>query len=198
MLRTPKCRFPDNVKRCADCGQPFPLPGGMTRRAWLAREACPACEPARLRERIKANIEVDSNGCWLWKGSCAKEGYGQISVHNQPRALHVVSYEVFIGPVPEGHEVCHKCDVRRCGHPEHFFAGTRAANVRDMWSKDRASRPPRITGERHALATLTDGQVAEIRKLRSSDIPQRVIAKQFGVSQSTVWRIAHGKTRTGT
>lgn len=190
-------RFPNNVKPCADCGQPFPLPDGMTRRAWLSREACATCEPARLRERIKANVEIDVNGCWLWKGSCAKEGYGQISVHDQPRAAHVVSYEVFIGPVPEGKEVCYTCDNRPCCNPEHFFAGTRADNVSDMWAKGRASKPPRITGERHPLATLSDDQVVELRKLRASGIPQRSVAKQFGVSQSTVWRLEHGISRSG-
>lgn len=189
-------RFPDNVKPCADCGAPFPLADGMTRRAWLHQEACPACEPARVRERIKGNVTIDANGCWLWNGSCAKAGYGQISVHNTPRAVHVVSYEAFIGAVPEGKEVCHTCDVKPCCNPEHFFAGTQKENVADMWTKGRGAKPPRVVGERNHKATLNNAQVEELRKLRATGLSQRKVAKRFGVSPSTVWRLFHHGRKT--
>jgi len=189
-------RFPDNVMPCGDCWRAFSLPEGMSRRAWLHLGVCVECESERLRTRILENVEVDVHGCWLWKGNCGKEGYGQFSVRGVPRAVHVVSYRVFVGPVPEGKEICHDCDVRPCCNPEHFFAGTRAENVADMWAKGRGVKPPRIAGEQHAKATLSDEQVAEIRRLRTVGVPQRTVALRFGVSQSTVWRFAHGLTRT--
>ena len=46
------------------------------------------------------------------------------------------------------------------------------------------------------MVTLSDQQVAEIRRLRSTGaLKQREVAKLFQVSQSTVWRITHGITR---
>jgi predicted DNA-binding protein (UPF0251 family) len=187
--------FPNNVKPCADCGQLFPLPAGMSRRRWLFQAACLSCEPRRLQERIRAGCVVDSNGCWIWQGSLRTAGYGQINVHDRPEGAHVVSFEAFKGPVPEGKEVCHTCDVRPCCNPEHLFAGTHKENVADMWAKGRGVKPPRVTGKRHHKATLTDSEVAELCKLRASGLSQREVAKRFGVSQSTVWRLFHGETR---
>ena len=190
-----KPRFPDNVKPCEDCGAPFPLPPGMTRRRWLFQAACLACEPARVRERIKAGVDVDANGCWLWRGSTAKMGYGQLSLHDTKRSVHVLAYEVFIGPVPEGLEVCHKCDVKRCCNPDHFFAGTHAENVKDMWAKGRGSPPPTLEGEAHPLAHVSDERVREAIRLRKSGMHQRDVAKLFGVGQGTIWRWVHGRVR---
>jgi len=58
-------------------------------------------------------------------------------------------------------------------------------------------RPPARYGLDNSNATLTDDQVLMVRQLRAEGVPQRVVAKRYGVSQSTVWRLAHGKYRQG-
>ena len=32
-----------------------------------------------LIEKIKANVKVDSNGCWIWQKSVGSHGYGNIA-----------------------------------------------------------------------------------------------------------------------
>jgi len=44
----------------------------------------------------------------------------------------------FIGVIPDGHEICHKCDVRNCVNPDHLYLGTHAQNMADMHQKGRA------------------------------------------------------------
>ena len=72
-----------------------------------------------LLERFEAMyIPTSDCGCWLWMGAISRVvkhpvydiGYGSISMGpGQPIiGSHVASWLLFRGPLPEGHEVCHK------------------------------------------------------------------------------------------
>src|SRR5690606_7471316 len=57
------------------------------------------------------------------------------------RYVHRVTYEAFVGPIPEGLEVDHLCRNRACCNPEHLEPVTRSENRRRAWRD--APRPPR-------------------------------------------------------
>lgn len=147
-----------------------------------------------LRERIIANSVEDERGCWLWQKS-KKNGYGQTSVHRMSTYTHHLAYELFIGPIPPGRFVCHRCDVSACNNPAHLFLGTQAENLADMRAKGRGSKPPVAQGETHHATPLTDKQVVEIRRLAAEGKKQRDIAAQFGCCQATVSSIVRGQYR---
>jgi hypothetical protein len=78
-----------------------------------------------LEHRLIANSVVDPDtGCWIWTGCLSKKGYARITlrINGVPRGkwAHVISYEVFIGPVPDGFELHHKCETECCIHPNHL------------------------------------------------------------------------------
>ncbi len=59
------------------------------------------------------------------------KGYHVISVGGGERKYgHVVAHELFIGPVPEGHDVDHQCDVTWCCNWRHLKAMTHSDNIR--------------------------------------------------------------------
>jgi len=77
-------------------------------------------------------VPVPIAGCWLWPGT-GGGGYGKI---NGMGALRW-AYETFIGEIPNGMFVCHRCDVIGCVNPDHLFLGTNGDNASDMHRKRR-------------------------------------------------------------
>lgn len=161
-------------------------------------QAMPLVYPSSVLTRFWAKVEKsqEPDCCWLWTGYLRNGIHGSLWVDGKNAYVHRLSYEIHIGPIPTGLEVCHRCDVGNCVNPAHLFLGTHIVNVADMNAKGRGSKPPTHFGSSHPQATLSDDQVAEIRRLVLVEgWKQRDVATQFGVSQSTVWRLAHGLTR---
>lgn len=77
--------------------------------------------------------KVDKSGeCWVWTGSISTKGYGRIKRdHGEPghvATAHRVSYELSVGPIPEGMLIDHICHNRACVKPEHLRAVTYKQN----------------------------------------------------------------------
>lgn len=73
-------------------------------------------------------------GCWLWIKSFRNDcGYGQIGFWEDGRNFtlyaHRVSYEQFVGPIPEGLTLDHLCRNRACIRPEHLEPVTLEENI---------------------------------------------------------------------
>lgn len=89
-----------------------------------------------LRERFMASVQVDADqsGCWLWTRRLHPTGYGYFSTRRPdgkwgPRRAHRVSYELFVGPIPDGLTIDHLCGVRHCVNPQHLNAVTQRENT---------------------------------------------------------------------
>ena len=140
------------------------------------------CAPSLARLH-KLSIPVTESGCWLWTANTGRDGYGKIKVNKHTVRAHRFSWEVHCGPIPNGLQVLHRCDVPCCVNPDHLFLGTNIDNVSDCVKKDRHAR-----GNRNGSAILTDDDITAIRKIGRT-VPQRVIAKQFGVNRGHISKI---------
>jgi hypothetical protein len=65
--------------------------------------------------------------CWLWTGSLTSVGYGNFKGDGITYA-HRFAYTTFVGPIPEGMFVDHKCHVRHCVNPAHLQVVTPGQN----------------------------------------------------------------------
>lgn len=145
------------------------------------------------KERIEKNIKVDNNGCWIWQKYTSKDGYGRLgagSRSDNTKTLilaHRYSYLVYVGEIPKGMCVCHKCDNPPCVNPEHLFIGTVKDNMHD---RDKKKRGGDRSGENNGRSKLTPDIVLLIRK---SDETSRRLGKIFGVSKTTILAIKNGK-----
>jgi len=85
----------------------------------------------------KVAVAADDEGCWEWTASTNKLGYGWFGAHRKTHLAHRVSWELNVGPIPEGSHVLHRCDNPPCIRPGHLFLGTDADNMADMVAKRR-------------------------------------------------------------
>jgi len=142
------------------------------------------------------SVRQELGPCWLWTGSILQTGYGCIRNENKSITAHLASWLVHGNSRPaRGLMICHRCDVRKCVNPEHFFIGTGGDNIRDAVAKGRMVQqyaPHRMArGSRHGQSKLTEEQVREIKSLAGS-ASHTAIGARFGVSGSMVGYILRG------
>jgi hypothetical protein len=154
----------------------------------------------RVESLSKINIIT---GCWEWqsafKGKSKLKRYGHLTVGSRTNgtrrtmSAHRYSWEAFIGKIPKGMWVLHRCDNPSCVNPDHLFLGLRQDNVNDREQKQR-NKMPKLVGEQHPRAKLTWMQVEVMRRLLKDGAPRKLVAKWYKISERTISDIATYKT----
>lgn len=145
--------------------------------------------------------------CWLWTGAKAggdspERRYGTIrawlpSGRYGGMYVHRLSWEIANGPIPEGMYVCHRCDVPLCVRPDHLFLGTSRENNADMNAKGRRGYNPNqrvARGEVQWNARLTEETVREVKRRLAAGAQVKPLARELGVSHTTIFDIRAGRT----
>lgn len=150
-------------------------------------------------------------GCWEWLGATnPTKGHGFFKFNGKQTGAHRVAWILAYGSIPAGHGyhgtcVCHRCDNPRCVRPDHLFLGTIQDNLTDMRAKGRERH---VRGDAHGSRTkphlvargsrisrkLTEADVIEIRKRLANGETQVLVARHYGVLQSTISFIATRRT----
>ena len=92
--------------------------------------------PERAAGPLLTSIEVTPTGCWEWQKSLfASSGYAYVKHDGKGRLAHRVSYETFVGPIPEGLQIDHLCRNRPCINPDHLEPVTAAVNQQRQGSE---------------------------------------------------------------
>jgi len=85
-----------------------------------------------LIARFNAKHRPNESGCWVWTAATNGRGYGVIGVNGRQTYAHRLSYEIHVGPIPEGLAIDHLCRNRGCVNADHLEAVTTAENNRRM------------------------------------------------------------------
>jgi|GEM_PF-1842294 len=127
-------------------------------------------EKKNIEQRFWEKVKK-TKGCWEWAGSCMRLGYGMFRLDGLWQPAHRVAWKLVNGEIPEGLDILHKCDNRKCVNPNHLSIGTQNDNMYDMVKKGRQWKK------------LLDFQVAEIRKRHEEqDESVQMLANEYGVS----------------
>lgn len=82
-------------------------------------------DTTKTQERI-LNRTNRTSTCWIWQGNIEPHtGRGRYS----QTWAHRASYQAFIGPIPDGHELHHRCHNPLCVNPAHLQPVTHAEHT---------------------------------------------------------------------
>lgn len=148
--------------------------------------------PADAIRYFMDRVQIDDvDDCWLWKLSTGGHGYGQLFWDKRVQTAHRFAYHLFRGD-PGSKQINHHCGNRRCCNPAHLYAGTQLENFQDMVRHGTHVPPPYKRGSEVGNSKLTEKQAAEIKRGLAQGLSGPHLARQFGVSVSTISLIRRG------
>jgi len=139
------------------------------------------------KERFKRYIDINiDTGCWNWIGGTNPKGYGRFGLKDGNGKwrfyyAHRVSYEVFVGPIPEGMHVLHDCDNPNCVNHEHLHLGSESDNHKEAYNRglmDAAEQYNTVKSNISAIKTRRSwSHLEELVKRQIAEIDKVVIRK---------------------
>lgn len=139
-------------------------------------------------ELFNKKYTLVESGCWQWRASKNRNGYGNFGYKNKTQLAHRVSYQIFIGDIEQDMDILHTCDNPSCVNPFHLFKGTHFDNMRDMVNKGRRKS---TKGEAAPSSKLTAVQVRYIRRYAHKK-HWRFFTEKFNICQSSFYGIKNG------
>jgi hypothetical protein len=130
-----------------------------------------------LRARFETFFEkrgVDE--CWMWLGALNNDGYGGFRIGSLMDKAHRVSFRIYKGEIPVGMQVLHSCDRPGCVNPNHLSVGTILRNQHEAWARGLKKNAHRVSPH-------------DVIAIRESNLPQKELAKFYGVSQPQISKI---------
>jgi group I intron endonuclease len=134
-------------------------------------------------EYFLSRVKVNENGCWIFTGGLAGNGMAKVKRAGKFVSFQRLSYEHYVGAIPENHYVYRTCKDRACINPEHLKTGTKSDITKNMFN----------TGYAHPRGNvkLTEEQVIEIKKSTKS---VKELSNLFKVNDGTIRKVLTGKT----
>jgi hypothetical protein len=149
---------------CQGCGIQFvraTVHSGRNATHFHSRECFLANRELTIEETFNRRVIRHAEGCWGWRRRSKRGDYGMI----RGIPAHRLSYEIHVGPIPEGMIVRHICDNPPCTRPDHLLVGTAADNVADMIERERDN-----PGGRRMLLSLIALLIIRLAELESSSL----------------------------
>lgn len=140
----------------------------------------------KLRERFAQKVtRGGEDECWEWKAAKSHAGHGIMRwAGGKNIRAHRASYIFYIGPVPEGLLVRHRCGNPGCVNPKHLLLGTQEDKLQDAREQDRFAR-----GEQHPNAHLTE---KDVKAILMSEEHRDILAARYRVTSDYISMIQRG------
>ena len=136
-------------KRKHGCKESRAVLGIKTKAAGVGARIAENCRGCLTLGRSRRGIRVETfwskvyktDDCWFWIGAISSHGYGAFKYEGRIWRAHILSWTMQNGPVPDGLELLHACDIRNCVRVDHMKAAVHVENMRDAVSKGTVFLP---------------------------------------------------------
>jgi hypothetical protein len=139
------------------------------------------------QERIE-NLIIDKGNnpekCWIVKPTGLT-----ICINKTVLNSAKFSYLTYIGEIPKGKYVLHRCANKHCINPEHLFIG----NLSEINYRNNKRKGGK-RGSQHYNTKINESIVQEIKYLlKEGNLKQKEIAKMFNLTDRVISKIRHEK-----
>lgn len=122
-------------------------------------------------------------------GEIDRDGYHRLLVNRNRVRAHRLVWLLFVGPIPKGKWVLHRCDNPACVNLAHLYVGTNNENVADRQARNRTPH-----GEAHYNRKITEAQARRAFDLLDDGTPPIEVARYLKVSRHIVNDMKRGRT----
>jgi hypothetical protein len=91
------------------------------------------------RFRFKERTASDGD-CLVWTNPVMDGEYPRFRVDGRQVLAHRYSYEIHVGPIPDGMFIDHRCHNRKCVKPEHLRLATNKQNLENLLGAHSSSK----------------------------------------------------------
>lgn len=118
--------------------------------------------------------------CWIWqdKRDESRDRYPHrlVMINKKRIPAHVAVYELFVGPVPRGHHLHHRCEQPACVNPEHLT--------------------PLLPGD-HARIHTARLTAEDVRRIRRKEEDPTILATELAITRRHLLSIRRGRGWSG-
>jgi hypothetical protein len=108
---------------------------------------------------------IKTSTCWIWNGA-RRGNYGCVNIGNDIReSSHRLSYKLFVGDIPDGYEIHHKCNNKLCVNPDHLELVTDATHPSVNKMKTHCPHGHEYTEQNTYTYPTKDGGVGRMCKI---------------------------------
>lgn len=147
-------------------------------------------EKLPLAEKLDSKLDK-TDDCWIYRNANISNGYAHMGLtydpftkqrYPRPRNIyaHRIAWALANGRWPGDNMVVrHTCDNSACCNPEHLIEGTQKQNVEDRSERSNWQSTRKLTPE-------------QVEYARTSPKTQLEVARELGVSQTTISKLRSG------
>lgn len=103
-------------------------------------------------------------------------------------SAHRLAYRLFVGCIPYGMMVLHRCGSAACINPHHLYLGNAYQNAADRVLHGTLAKASRLPQTKLAAS--------DVLAIRASSESCTELAKRYGMSRSYIWYVRTGKARS--
>ena len=120
-------------------------------------------------------VDLDT-GCWVWRRTRSKAGYGQMYVDGKMVYAHREYYQGYVADIPPGLVIDHLCGNKACCNPDHLEPVTFAENMRRT-RRSTCKRGHLLRDDNVYVAPDGERQCRECNRIRGRVRTQRLAAE---------------------